>query len=356
MKIRQSLLSVGATVMACAAAFGAVLLVLCACGYPPLGILHRWLIGAVGNSYYISNSLAETCPLLLTGLAAGIAFRSGVLNIGAQGQFLIGAMVSVGLATRWQVTPAVMPTIVIAVVGGAVGGGLWAVLAGALERWRGVPVVLSTILLNFVAFYLVEIILSGPLQAHGTSAPQSAEIQGRYWLPVLIKFSSLHIGVLLAFCLAALLYVVNRQTVFGFQTLVTGLNPRAAQLAGIPVARQQMTVIFVSGGLAGLGGAFQVLGVTHFLIANFGSYGYAGIAVALLGRLNPLGIAFSALFFGMLDTGALRVEESSLGLPHNIADVVKGTVLLVMLLLLAFINRRRISPTAKVDAAATEGR
>lgn len=354
-QIKNSIISISTTVLACVAALGLVLLALWLAGYPPIGILHRWVIGSVGRMYYISNSLAETCPLLLTGLAAGIAFRSGVLNIGAQGQFLVGAMVSVGLATRWQMVSAPFAVILVAVLGGMLAGGLWAALASLLERWRGVPIVLSTILLNFIALYAVQAVLDGPLQAHGTSAPQSPEVQGAYWLPVLIQFSSLHIGIIFAFALAVVMYGINRQTPFGFQTLVSGLNPRAAKLAGIPVESRQFMTMFISGCCAGMGGAFQVLGVTHFMTADFGNYGYAGIAVALLGRLNPIGIACAALFFGLLDTGALRVEESSLGLPHNIANVVKGMVVLVMLLLIAFIQRRRLAAILPEGGTALSG-
>ncbi len=354
-QIKNAIVSITTTVMACAAALGLVLLALRLAGYPPLGILHRWIIGSVGRMYYISNSLAETCPLLLTGLAAGIAFRCGVLNIGAQGQFLVGAMVATGLATRWRIVSAPWAVMMLAVFGGILAGGLWAALASLLDRRRGVPIVLSTILLNFIALYAVQTILDGPLQAHGTSAPQSPEVQGAFWLPVLIKFSSLHIGIIFAFALAILMYVVNRQTPFGFQTLVSGLNPRAAKRAGIPVESRQFMTMFLSGCFAGLGGAFQVLGVTHFMTADFGNYGYAGIAVALLGRLNPIGIAFSALFFGLLDTGALRVEESSLGLPHNIANVVKGVVVLVMLLLIAFMQRRRLASIVSDSGGTSRG-
>ncbi len=353
--IKHAIISIVTTCVACAAALGLVLLALRLAGYPPAGILHRWVIGSVGSMYYIGNSLAEACPLLLTGLAAGIAFRSGVLNIGAQGQFLVGAMVSVGLATRWRIGSEPFFVMTLAVVGGMLAGGLWAALASLLERWRGVPIVLSTILLNFIALYAVGAVLDGPLQAHGTAAPQSPELQGAFWLPVLIKFSSLHIGIIVAFALAVLMYIINRQTPFGFQTLVSGLNPRAAKHAGIPVETRQFMAMCISGCLAGLGGAFQVMGVTHFMTADFGNYGYAGIAVALLGRLNPIGIAFAALFFGLLDTGALRVEESSLGLPHNIANVVKGMVVLVMLLLIAFMQRRRLATLPPDSGTASPG-
>ncbi len=217
------------------------------------------------------------------------------------------------------------------------------------------PVVLSTILLNFVALYLAEAALQGPLQAVGTAAAQSPEIAGQYWLPLFVPYTDFHIGILLAFALAVLLWVLQERSIFGFETQVAGLNPAAAKVMRIPVARRQVQVMWMSGGCAGLGGAIQVLGQAHFMTAHMGNYGYAGIAVALLGRLNPLGILLAAIFFGFLDTGAYRVEESSLALPHDMANVVKAVVILVMLVLTGMSMRRhlRVRPHKPSDDGAS---
>ncbi len=148
--------------------------------------------------------------------------------------------------------------------------------------------------------------------------------------------------------LSVLLWVVQERTVFGFESHVVGLNPDTAKAMKMPVAWRQFQIMFISGGCAGLGGAIQVLGQVHFMTAHMGDYGYAGIAVALLGRLNPLGIILSAVFFVFLDTGAFRVEESSLALPHDLADVIKAVVILVMLVL-AGISLRRSRRAAKSE-------
>ncbi len=331
--------------MALAAIVCAVVLILALAGtallgYPPLRVADLWLHGAAGNWYALSSSLADACPLLLTGLAAGVAFRAGVLNIGAQGQFLMGALMAVALTTRMMIFHQPVLVITMALLAGALAGGLWGLIAQYLELYRSVPVVLSTILLNFVALYLVSAVLQGPLQAVGTAAAQSPEIAGKYWLPVVIPYTDFHIGIIVALVVAVLLWIVQSRTVFGFQSLVIGLNPAAAGVMNMPVARRQIQMMLLSGGCAGLGGAIQVLGQVHFMTAHMGDYGYAGIAVALLGRLNPLGIILSALFFGFLDTGAFRVEESSLALPHDLADVIKAVVILIMLVLAGLSVRR----------------
>ena len=309
-------------------------------GYPPLRVADLWLHGAAGSWYALSSSCADACPLLLTGLAAGVAFRAGVLNIGAQGQFLMGALVAVALSTRMMICHQPVLVIPTALIGGALAGGMWGLIAQYLERYRSVPVVLSTILLNFVALYLAEAALQGPLQAVGTAAAQSPEIAGKYWLPLFVAYTDFHIGIILALILAVLLWVLQERTVFGFESQVVGLNPGTAKAMRMPVTWRQFQIMFISGGCAGLGGAIQVLGQVHFMTAHMGNYGYAGIAVALLGRLNPLGIILSAGFFGFLDTGAFRVEESSLALPHDMANVIKAVVILVMLVLAGISLRR----------------
>ncbi len=330
-----------------------VLAILALAGYPALGILHRWIIGAAGNRFNCAASVADACPLLLTGLAAGVAFRSGVLNIGAQGQFLLGALAGVALTTRFILPGPPWLVMAVAIAAASVAGGLWAVLASVLERYRGVPIVLSTILLNFVALYLVRAALHGPLQAADTSAPQSPQLKVIYWLPILIRNTDFHLGIPLAFAVALALALVLGRTNFGFELLITGLNPRVANLVGVPVARRQLAIMFLSGCCAGLGGAVQVLGVTHFMLGNFGNYGYTGIAVALLGRLNPIGIAVAAVFFGMLDTGSRFVEESSLALPHQMANVVKGVIILAMLVASAWMMRRSRSPVPETSENPT---
>ncbi|EQD37996.1 sugar ABC transporter, permease protein, partial [mine drainage metagenome] len=180
----------------------------------------------------------------------------------------------------------------------------------------------------------------GPLRAVGTAAAQSPEIAGKYWLPLFVAYPDFHIGIILAMALAVLLWVVQKSTIFGFKTRVVGLKPGTAKAMNMPATRRQFQMMFISGGFAGLGGAIQVLGQVHFMTARMGNYGYAGIAVALVGRLNPLGIILAAIFFGFLDNGAFRVEESSLALPHDMANVIKAVVILVMLVLAGISLRR----------------
>ncbi len=323
-----------------------VLVGLAMLGHAPTAVLATWFAGAAGSGVRLAMSVQEAGPLLLTGLAAAVAFRCGVWNIGAEGQFLLGAVAMVGFGTvllppgpGWLILPCVL--LLSASVGAS-----WALLATGLERWRGVPVVLSTILLNFIAVAVVGMLVQGPLHDVSTSAPQTALIAEHLRLPVLIDGSRLHVGVVIAVVLAFVLWIAWRRTTVGFEVQVVGLNPQAARLAGMPVAARQIAIMGLSGGLAGLAGALQVAGVTGMLSGAPVSYGYAGIAVAMLGRLHPLGIIAAALFMGMLSTGARHLERR-LAIPHDLGDVVQGLVVLAVLVGAGIAARRALRPQAE---------
>jgi len=346
--MKQLLTQLALVLVSIAAAIVLIMLGLYACGYPAHRILTLWAGGAIATRFDIAVSLKIACPLMLTGLAAGIAFRCGVINIGAEGQSLIGALAAAAFATA--VAPSLPSSVAIplALLAAILAGAAWAAIAALLDRYRGVPVVLSTILLNFIALQCVKIMLegpTGPLKDPLTGVPQSRLLPAAYHLPLLppaTGMSSLHIGIFVALAAALIAWLIQSRTTFGFELRVTGLNPTAARLAGIPVAARQLSVMLLSGGLAGLAGAIQLLGITHILGISQPGIGYAGIAVALLGRLHPAGIILAALFFGMLDNGATNVEISRYGLPHDTADIVKGIIVLCILVGAAYISRHGI--------------
>jgi general nucleoside transport system permease protein len=297
-------------------------------GFAPDAVLATAWRGIAGSPTRVAILLQEATPLLLTGLAAGIAFRCGVLNIGLEGQYLLGAVAAVAVLTTG---PAGWPMPWLATLVGAAAGVAWCAVAVALERGRGVPLVLSTILLNVIALHLVGALVQGPLHDPGTSAPQSALVPETSRLLPLVTGTALTLAAPLALGLALIAWLVQTRTVLGFELTVTGLNPLAAGLAGIPVARRALTVSLASGALAGAAGALQVAGVSYFLSDLPTSYGYAGIAVALLGRLHPLGLIPAALFFAGLDLGSRQLERR-LEVPHDLGDVAKGLAVAIVLL------------------------
>ncbi len=343
---RVVLVDGGVVILAGGAALFLVGVSLGIAGYPALVILREWLVGAVGTKGDILVSLKNATPLIFTGLAAGIAFRSGVFNIGAEGQSIAGAIMAVAVATRFFPGWPAWAAIPAALVAAAMGGALWAGIAAGMQRFRDVPVVLSTILLNFVAVEMLSLVLEGPLKSHGTQVIQSDILPAGYQLPVifprmfLAAGGYLHAGFFIALLVAGVAWVMQARTSFGFEILVTGLNRVAAKYAGMPVATRQFAVMLIWGAFAGMANTVQMMGVegAHFLSPSPASYGYAGIAVALLGRLHPVGIVLAAVFFAMLDRGAANLEF--FGLPLEISDVVKAVLVLVVLAVTVRVARR----------------
>jgi simple sugar transport system permease protein len=285
------------------------------------------------------QALQSATPLLLTGLAIAVAFRASVLNIGGQGQYVCGAIVAAAVgvyvhAPAWVLIPLLL-------AGAAVAGAGLAAVAAALERWRRVPVVLSTLLLNFVALEFLRCLLQGPMRARSEAGtlldPQSEELREAARLPEFFAATAgqgLHLGFFVALGAAAALGFVLRRTTFGFRLRVVGQNPVAARFAGMNVARVSFATLASSGALAGLAGGVQVSGVANYVLfpdVGTDGIGFAGIAVALLGRLSPVGVVFSAVFFGLLNTGFRALERSPLEIHSVAAQGVQGALVIAIL-------------------------
>jgi simple sugar transport system permease protein len=287
--------------------------------------------GAFGSSYAVwSATLVRATPLLLLGLSVATAFRAGILNIGAEGQLLAGAMAAaaVGLAaSEWPRALAVAAMLVAGILAGAG----WAFIAAALRRWFGVLEVISTIMLNFLALHLVSWLVRGPLQEPTRTNPQSATLPDVAHWPTLIPGHRLHLGFLLGLGLAVALWVMWRHTAVGFRLRAVGLGARAAASAGrIAVDHTVMGAFLLSGAIAGLAGASEVGGVTWGLYDGISpGYGYTAIAVALLARLDPRAVVPSAVFFGALEAGAAAMQRDA-GVPAVVVQVIVAVVVLTV--------------------------
>jgi simple sugar transport system permease protein len=322
-------------------------------GHDPVHVLGALWRGSLGSRYAIfSATLVRATPLILTGLAVAIAFTAGVMNIGAEGQLLAGAAAAttVGLVTGEASTWLTVP---LALTAGAVAGAAWASVPGWLRRRFGVLEFISTIMMNFVALYLVGYLVRGPLQEPLGIYPQSSPLPEGARLP-LLGDSRLHVGFLLALTCAAGTWWTLRSTAAGFRIRVIGANPDAARSAGlIDVGRTTFRTFLVSGALAGLAGAVEVAGVTYSLYENLSpGYGYTAIAVALVGALHPLLTAASAVFFGALEAGAAAMQRDA-GVPSVLATVVEAALIL-LLLAAAAIRARRQRDSAVVRESLVE--
>ncbi|MGV3708573.1 MAG: ABC transporter permease [Gemmatimonas sp.] len=304
--------------------------------------------GAVGSWYAITSAtLVRAIPLALAGLAVSLAFRAGILNIGAEGQLLAGAAAATFAALAAPTLGvASVPLLLIA---GGVAGAAWAGIAAFLKQQLGVLEVISTIMLNYVAIHTVGYLVRGPLQESTGVFPQSFTIDSSAELPVIIPGTRLHLGFLLAIVLGVALWWWLRDRAGGFRLRAVGSNPRAAASAGrINVARTTTLAFLASGAIAGLAGATQLAGVTYSLYENISpGYGYTAIAVALIARLHPIGVLVAAMLFGALEAGANAMQRDA-GVPEVLVSVVEA--LLILLVVAADYWRTR---SARLAVAAT---
>ncbi len=315
--------------MLCAAALIAI------SGHNPLTAFAAIVAGAVGSPHQIGAALNRTTPYLLAGSGVAMCFRAGIINIGAEGQIAVGG---IGATAAVLVMPAAAPVVAViaALLGAALAGAVWAGVATAIHLYRRVHEVLATLLLNFVALLLVQQLLAGPLGQFGAGFLQSPLFPREAWLPRLVGFDA-HPGFLIAIAAATALSFVLWRTNFGFALRVAGSSRPAAAYAGFSLPRLTWSVMLLAGGLAGLAGGIEVLGVHHRLIEGFSlGFGFKAVTVALLGALEPLAVIPAALFVGFLEAGSLSMQRQ-VGVPSALVAVIEG---LTMLFVLAATVRR----------------
>jgi simple sugar transport system permease protein len=291
---------------------------------------------------FIVDTLVHATPLIIAGLAVAIAFRAGIWNIGADGQFIAGATAAawVGVSAPSGIGLLALP---LALIAGAVAGGIWAAVAAWLRSRFGVLEVISTIMLNFIATYGASYLVRGPLQEPTHVFPQTSSIVSGAHIPILIAGTRLHWGFVLGLLLAGVTWWVMRYSAVGFRIRASGLNPFAARSAGlINVSRVTSAAFVASGAFAGIAGAIEVSGVTFALYENISpGYGYTAIAVALLAGLNPIGVIGAGILFGALETAAGTMQRN-VGIPATTASVIEAVVILVVIGITQFRSRRSV--------------
>lgn len=309
-------------------------------GEPVLKAYQLLFEGAFGSRFALTETLAGATPLLLTGLAAGVAFRAKFYNIGAEGQLYCGALAATWIGTGMLHLPPVL-MISVLFVAGALAGCAALLLPVLLKSRLNVDEVVTTLLLNFVILLFVSYLLEGPWKDPMSMGwPQAAPIIDEGVLPTLVPRSRLHLGFLLALLFAVLVWAFMRFTVWGFEIRATGLNANAAAFAGVRVKRTVFLVALLSGGLAGMAGVTEVAGLKGYLTLDLSpGFGYTGIAVAMLANLHPLGAILSAIFLAGIYVGADSMSRA-VNIPSYIADVLVATSVLMVLVSLLFSKYR----------------
>ena len=298
----------------------------------PLVAYSAMFQGAFGSINGWSQSLVKATPLLLVGLGVCIAFRASVINVGGEGQIILGALAGTWFALTFPDLPRFI-LIPGCMISGFVAGAFWGFIPGFLKARYKVNEILSTIMMNSIALQFMNFLLQGPMMdpegiAAGTFLAQSARLPPESWLARLIPRTMLHSGVYVALVFAILVYVFLWRTTIGYQIRAVGLNPRASRYSGINVPFNQMLSLTIAGGLSGLAGVIEVMGVHRRILEGLtGGYGFTGIVAALLGSLHPLGMLPASVLFGGLLVGANTMQRA-VQIPAALINAILGLIVL----------------------------
>lgn len=307
--------------------FGALIMLLG--GYNPIAAYAALFNRVFGDLYNFGETIRQITPLIFTGLSVAFAFRTGLFNIGAEGQFLMGSLGAVLVGTQLSLPWYIHAPLAILV--GAIFGGFWGAIAGYLKAKRGVHEVITTIMLNWIALFFTNYIISNFLRSPGQQRSdfinQSASIS-LDWLSALVGHARLHVGTLIALIAIFVFYIILWKTKQGYELRSVGYNPHASEYAGMNVNKNIINAMLIGGVFAGLGGAVEVLGVFKYqtIAAGFPGYGFDGIAVALIGANSPLGILFASILFGVLTYGAPGMKLGA-GVPIEVIRIVIASVI-----------------------------
>lgn len=298
-------------------------------GSNPVSAYTAFLQGSLGSRRGLAETAVAATPLLVAGLAVAVAFHGGLFNIGVEGQLIVGGLVAGAIGAEVRLPAAVHLPATIA--GGALAGALWALLPALLKARRGVHEVITTIMMNYVAFSLSTYLVSpGGLLVSATQPSATERVRDSAALPRIWEPTRLHAGVILAALICVLMWWFLYRTPAGYRVRMVGGNPRAATFHGVNTAAVTVATLCLSGALAGLAGAIEVLGLHGRYFDSFSpGYGFDSIAVALLGLLNPIGIAAAALLFGVLGAGAVLVQARA-GVSRDMITVISGLIVAVV--------------------------
>ena len=293
----------------------------------PFTAYRALLEGSIGSFSAIVNTLVQSTPLILAGLSVALGFKAGLFNIGAQGQFMMGALGSVAVGVAVADQPPII-AITLATAAGILAGGAWGFIPGILKAVSGAHEVVTTIMLNYVAISVLAWAVSGPLKVPGSPSPITFDV-GNAAYPIVIGDTG-SIAIIIAFLMSVVVWWLLSRTTLGFEIRTVGANPDAARYAGMKPRTLIVLTMSMCGMLAGLAGTSVVLGVTHKMTSSFGTtVGFDAIAVALLARSNPFGIIFAGLLFGAMRAGSTLMQIDA-GIAPELIDVIQATILLFL--------------------------
>jgi simple sugar transport system permease protein len=335
----QFLLPILSPLIAIASALivGAILIIFA--GANPITAYTALFQESLSTYFGFGNTLTKMTPLLFTSLGVLVALKAGQFNIGGEGQIYLGALGSTLIGLYVQGLPAIIH-IPLALLAGFLFGAVWGWIPGYLKAVRGVNEVITTLLLNYIAVNLISYLVQNPLKAPAAPSPYSPLIAKSAQLPIILPGSLAHAGIILALITAAILWILLVRSPLGYQITAVGFNPTAARYARMSVERTIMLVMALAGGLAGLAGATEVMGLKYRLFEQISpGYGFDAIAIAFLSRGNIGGVVLTSLFFAALRSGA-NVMQRSAGVPVTVVYAIQGLTVLFIAISLAVETQR----------------
>ncbi len=343
-RLPPGLIYLGQSLVALALAFAIGALVILAIGKSPIEAYAALLSSSLGDGFAIGETLENATPLIFTGLTLALGFQARLFNLGAEGQLLMGALTAAWVGASFS-APAPIH-VAAALLAGALAGALWSGIAGILLAARGVHEVISTIMLNFVAFFFINFMVTGPMkEVTDLDIPQTAQIAESAMLPRIFPPSRLSAGIIIAIIVATMMWWLVKKMPLGYELRAVGQNPDAARQAGIKPKRIVVLVMTLSGSIAGLGGAVIMLGLFHRYQQGLNpGFGFTAIAVALLARNTVPGVVAAALLFGILSQGA-RGMQTIAGVPSDTILMIQALVIFFVATpqLLGFLRRRKLA-------------
>ena len=321
-------------ILAIILAFAVSAVMIVAQGANPFEAYWAMLRGSFGSVAALANTGVRAAPLLLGGLGVALGFKAGLLNVGIEGQIYVGGSSAAAVGMIPLPVPGWLH-LILAVAAGFLGGVVWGLIPAYLKAYRGISEIVITLMLNYVGIQVCSLLVHepSPMAEKGAFYPQSLPILPSAHLPILIKGTSLHLGIIIGLVAALFIYLALKYTPFGMRTRITGQNPEAARYAGIDVKRQIVLVLLLSCGFGGLAGTGEVLGLKLKLYDYFSmGLGYDAIAVALMANSNPIGVVFTALFFGALRAGAGKME-TAVGIKTPIVQVIQALAVLFVIMI-----------------------
>ncbi|RPI86617.1 MAG: ABC transporter permease [Chloroflexi bacterium] len=311
-----------------ALSIGAVLIALA--GINPWEATSYLIKGSFGNRYGFGETLTRFVPLLFSSLSFAVAHKSGFFNVGAEGQLLLGAVGALLVGAYIQGLHPVLH-ITLSILAGVLFGAMWVGIAGLLKIFLQSNELINTMMLNYIGVLFVEFLIHGPLKPADSYLYVSSTILPSAKLPILLSKTPLHAGFLISLVVTAGVFYLIYRTPIGYQMRTVGANLKAASYAGISIAKVTIAALFVTGGLAGMGGAIELLGTQFKIINGFSAgYGYDGIGVAVMGRYNPVGIVLSALLFSVIRVG-MGAAQRGAGVPFPLLNVIQGLIIVFVI-------------------------